>query len=72
MRSAVLAVGAVLALVAGGSQAHAAPFSLGPPSIASSVSPFPPGCGGPGEAFASSVVYQNAEDETRVVHRTAE
>jgi hypothetical protein len=33
---------------------------------ASCASPFPPGCGGPGEASASSVVYQNAEVETHV------
>ena len=46
--------------------AQAAPFTLGPTSVASGVSPFAPGCGGPGEAVASSVVYQNAEVETHV------
>jgi hypothetical protein len=66
MRSAVLLVGAVLALAAGASQAHAAPFTLGAPSIASGESPFLAGCGGPGEASATSVNYLNAEVETHV------
>jgi BNR repeat protein len=46
--------------------AQAAPFTLGPTTVASGVSPFAPGCGGPGEAVASSVVYQNSEVETHV------
>jgi hypothetical protein len=46
--------------------AHAAPFSLGPTHVASGLSPFAPGCGGPGEASANSVLYQNAEVETHV------
>jgi hypothetical protein len=46
--------------------AQATPFTLGPVSIASGLSPFPPGCGGPGEALSSSVNYQNAEVETHV------
>ncbi len=66
MRSAVLAAGAALALVASPSPALAAPFSLGPATIASGASPFPPGCGGPGEASAGSVNYLNAEVETHV------
>ena len=44
--------------------AEAAPFALGQTSVVSGVSPFAPGCGGPGEAAPSSVVYQNAEVET--------
>ena len=60
-----------VALVALGSAvvavpAQAAPFTLGPTSTASGLSPLAPGCGGPGEAGASSVVYQNAEVETHV------
>jgi len=35
-------------------------------STASGASPFPPGCGGAGEAFDSSVLYQNAEVEPSV------
>ncbi len=44
--------------------AAAAPFTLGPLTVASGPSPFAPGCGGPGEAVADSVLYQNAEVET--------
>jgi hypothetical protein len=64
-RSLVSAV-AALALAVGAVPAQAAPFTLGPTSIASGLSPFPPGCGGPGEAFDTSVLYQNAEVETHV------
>jgi hypothetical protein len=46
--------------------AQAAPFALGPTSVASGLSPWAPGCGGPGEAVASSVNYLNAEVETHV------
>ena len=61
----------VLAVVALGSTvgalpAQAAPFTLGPTHVVSGLSPFPVGCGGPGEASASSVLYQNAEVETHV------
>jgi hypothetical protein len=66
MRSAVLVVGAALALAAGSSPAAAAPFGLGPPTVASGASPFAPGCGGAGEAIATSVNYRNAEVETHV------
>jgi len=58
------AIALVLAVAA--APAHASPFALGPVSIASGVSPFAPGCGGPGEALSSSVNYQNAEVETHV------
>ena len=61
----------VVALVALGSAvvalpAQAAPFTLGPTSLVSGPSSFEPGCGGPGEASAGSVLYQNAEVETHV------
>ena len=46
--------------------AQAAPFTLGPTSTASGLSPWAPGCGGPGQASAGSVLYQNAEVETHV------
>ena len=61
----VLAVVACCVAAAAAS-AQAAPFSLGTTSLASGPSPFPPGCGGPGEALPSSVNYQNAEVETHV------
>lgn len=67
MRNAVLAAGAALALAAvPSSPAVAAPFTLGPVSVASGMSPFAPGCGGPGEASPSSLNYLNAEVETHV------
>ncbi len=61
-------VPAVVALFVaiGAATAHAAPFVLGPTSLASGVSPWAPGCGGPGEALSSSVNYRNAEVETHV------
>jgi hypothetical protein len=67
MRNAVLLAG--IALAVGASSAQAAPFAVGPLSVASTASPFspfPPGCGGPGEASATSVLYQGAEVETHV------
>jgi BNR repeat-like domain len=64
-RLVVLAVGA-LALLAATAPAEAAPFTLGPTTVASGASPFAPGCGGAGESFASSVLYENAEVETHV------
>ena len=64
-RLLVLAAAAVVATV-GATPAQAAPFTLGPTSTASGLSPWAPGCGGPGEASAGSVVYQNAEVETHV------
>ncbi len=63
----LLVLGTVaLGMAVGALPAQAAPFTLGPTSVASGPSPFAPGCGGPGEAVASSVVYQNAEVETHV------
>src|SRR3954452_8004330 len=38
-------------------------FALTGPTTASGPSPFAPGCGGSGEAFDSSVLYENAEVE---------
>ena len=60
--------GAVVAFIfaISAATAHAAPFTLGPTSVASGLSPWAPGCGGPGEALASSVNYLNAEVETHV------
>jgi len=63
-RTTTLALGAALAAAAVAGPAQAAPFTLGPVSVASGVSPFPPGCGGPGEASPESVLFQNAEVET--------
>jgi hypothetical protein len=54
-------VGVAIAVAA---PAQAAPFALGLTTTASDASPFLPGCGGPGEAAAGSVNYQNAEVET--------
>jgi hypothetical protein len=59
-------LGTVLALAITAGSAHAAPFTLGPLQTASGLSPWALGCGGPGEASAGSVVYQNAEVETHV------
>jgi hypothetical protein len=59
---ALLTVTLSVAIAAAPAQAQ--PFALGPTTVASSVSPFAPGCGGPGEAAADSVVFQNAEIET--------
>ena len=66
MRRSSVLLGAVLTVAAATSAAPASanPFTLDPVSVASGVSPFPPGCGGPGEAFETSVLYQNAEVET--------
>lgn len=63
-RGSILATGTLLTAVALAGAAHAAPFTLGPVSIASAPSPFAIGCGGPGEAAPDSVVFQNAEVET--------
>ena len=57
---------AALALAAASVPAHAAPFSLGSTHTASGLSPWLPGCGGPGEAVSSSVNYLNSEVETHV------
>jgi hypothetical protein len=66
MRSLVALAAATLMLAAGALPAQAGPFTLGPTSVVSGLSPFPPGCGGPGEASAGSVLYQNSEVETHV------
>jgi hypothetical protein len=57
---------AALGAVALAAPASAAPFVVGPVSAASGLSPFAPGCGGAGEAFASSVNYLNSEVEPHV------
>lgn len=57
-----LAIGA-LAVAA---PAEAGNFVLGPTNTASGLSPFAPGCGGPGEASPGSILYQNAEVETHI------
>jgi hypothetical protein len=58
------AVALFVAIVA--APAQSASFTLGLTSTASGVSPWAPGCGGPGEALPSSVNYLNAEVETHV------
>ena len=63
-RSSVLLTAAVGVAIAVAAPAQAAPFALGLTTTASDASPFLPGCGGPGEAAAGSVNYQNAEVET--------
>jgi hypothetical protein len=64
-RLLILAVAAVT-LAVSTVPAQAAPFTLGARHLVSGFSPFAPGCGGPGEAAPSSVVYQNSEVETHV------
>ena len=66
MRRLLVPAIAAVGLVIGASSASAAPFTLGPTSVVSGLSPFSPGCGGAGEASAGSVLYQNAEVETHV------
>jgi hypothetical protein len=57
-----LAIGALAAAA----PAQAGDFALGPTNLASGASPFALGCGGPGEASLTSIVYQNAEVETHI------
>jgi hypothetical protein len=66
MRRFFVVVAAGLGLAVCASPAHAEPFTLGPLSTASGLSPFALGCGGPGEALPGSVVYENTEVETHV------
>jgi hypothetical protein len=66
MRRLLMPAIVALGLAIGALPAQAAPFALGPTSLVSGPSPFAPGCGGPGEASAGSVLYQNAEVETHV------
>src|SRR5687767_14669858 len=64
IKSLLLATACSFAFVA--APAQAGPVALGPTTQASEPSPFPPGCGGPGEASPGSVLYQNAEVETHL------
>jgi BNR/Asp-box repeat len=64
MRRFSVLLTAALSVAAAAAPAEAAPFILGSTTVASALSPFAPGCGGPGEALASSVLFQNAEVET--------
>jgi hypothetical protein len=66
MRRILVPAGVAIAIAIAGTPAHAAPFTLGPTSTASGLSPWAPGCGGSGEAVATSVNYLNAEVETHV------
>jgi hypothetical protein len=66
MRRLLIPAAVAFALAIAAVPAQAAPFTLGPTSMASGLSPWAPGCGGPGEALASSVNYLNAEVETHV------
>ena len=63
-RTTTLVLGTAFAVAVVAGPARAAPFTLGPLSTASGLSPFAPGCGGPGEANPDSVLFQNAEVET--------
>jgi hypothetical protein len=67
MRRLLLPALVAFALAVACVPAQAAPFTLGATTNrASGLSPWAPGCGGPGEALASSVNYLNAEVETHV------
>jgi hypothetical protein len=66
MRRLLVPVAVAFVLAVAAAPAPAAPFSLGSTSVASGLSPWAPGCGGPGEALPSSVNYLNAEVETHV------
>ena len=66
MRRLLIPAAVAFALAVAVVPAQAAPFTLGPTSLASGPSPWAPGCGGTGEALPSSVNYLNAEVETRV------
>jgi hypothetical protein len=64
MRTALLAGVAALAAAALATPAAGAPLTPGPFSVATALtSPFPPGCGGPGEGGSASVVYPDSEVE---------
>jgi hypothetical protein len=64
MRKSLLTM--AIGALAAAAPAQAANFVLGPTTVASGLSPFAPGCGGPGEAISTSVNYQNAEVETHL------
>ena len=67
MRSVLVATAAAVAVgCAFAAPASADPFTLGDPVTVTGPSPFAPGCGGPGEAGPSSVLYQNGEVEPSV------
>jgi len=67
MRSVLVATAAAVVLgCAFAAPASADPFTLGDPVTVTGPSPFAPGCGGPGEAGPSSVLYQNGEVEPSV------
>ena len=67
MRSVLVATAAAVALgCAFAASASADPFTLGDPVTVTGPSPFALGCGGPGEAGPSSVLYENAEVEPSV------
>src|SRR5688500_6396489 len=66
MRRILVPAVAAVALAIGAVPAQAAPFTLAPTSLASGLSPWGPGCGGPGGAVVSSVNYLNSEVETHV------
>jgi hypothetical protein len=66
MRSLPTLAAASLGALAFCASAVAGPLTIGDVNTASGPSPFAPGCGGPGEAFASSVNYRNAEVETHL------
>jgi hypothetical protein len=67
MRSVLVAAALAVAMVCAlATSASASSFALTGPTTASGPSPFEPGCGGSGEAFDSSVLYENAEVEPYV------
>ena len=68
MRSVLVAMASAVAMLCAlAVPASANPFALTPPTTANEQpSPYPPGCGGPGEAFDSSVLYENSEVEPSV------
>jgi hypothetical protein len=66
MRRLLTLAAASLGALAFCAPASAAPFTIGDLHTASGPSPFAPGCGGPGEAVATSFNYLNAEVESHV------
>lgn len=65
-RSRIVVV-ALAAALAGAAPASASPFgTLQPATLASTDNPFPPGCGGPGEAVNGGYNYDGAEVEPYV------
>lgn len=67
MRRALLTTAALMTALGVASPATAAPFGvLTPVTLASTDNPFPPGCGGPGEAAGGGFNYDGAEVEPYV------